>query len=582
MSEPPKPRAGCYWVVFILLVIAIAIGIDYFYSERFFELLQYLSETSQTGWENLTIDVNTLIEIVDEPHSWYVYIGVGVGYVFILYAFVARLVPPIRSRSEFWQSFMVLLFRWSRFVQVREGSCTPPLEDIRNQPQNIAIVDLSSALVLDRRIWTPHPQEFDDGIGLFAIQPPYIRVAGPGLVFFQRGERIHSAVSLQRQIRILKETRAITADGIEVQADIYLLFSISQPPDVIKVTSVGEGPDNLRVVNIDEDTLQISSIVDELDDADRREIFEFLGELRHQEGGNESGNSDSGTGGQNEHEDSERAEIGNAQLLPELQGMERPPYTVDEERIFRAVFSRADQENSEEFVEWTDLPVQVAVEIFKHVISRWTFDAMFEVQNPEVFPLQDEIIPRYRARVRHQGILAYQYIHRGAINDATNNGVPAIGDRVDIANGYQIFDRVEFRASRPLRNAGIKVILCGFTGFRPTNIEVINQRLESWQAAWQREANMVYAGYDREATIIRGRAREEAQRELINSLSELFSSPTESNEALALRFFQSLESLAADPATRRYLSLYTLQLLRSLGDQLGLPDNYPVLPFWFY
>ncbi|MEA3439694.1 MAG: hypothetical protein U9R58_05375 [Chloroflexota bacterium] len=490
------------------------------------------------------------------------YLLVGVVFVLILYLAVSFQVPPVRNLREWWRSFGCILLKWGRFVLVREGRCEPALDLIKDRPQNIAIVDLASALVLEKRLWSALPESFDDGIDHRELQPPLVRVAGPGIVFFERGERIHSAVSLQKQFRMINEVTATTADGIEVKANIYMLFSITLPPDVIHVVVSGENRQLVYFVNIDPATREIKNILDVLDDAEKEDIWNWIVEMDKDEDEEEDVDED------------EDENPGDSRLVTVVQGEERPRYRIDNERIFRAVYAQMQNDNQNgEVRDWTDIAVLAAVEVFRNLISRWTFDSFYDKDNQEVFPILDRLMPEFRARVRNQGVVEYQLIRR------RDRRSPQIGDRVDREN-YLIWEPNERLGAKNLQDCGIRVVTAGFTGFIPVQESVSEQQLESWEARWQEQADVVRSNYDREVIRIRTRAREDAQGELIQSLSELFDSTDLTEEALAVRFFQSMESLASDPATRRILSLYTMRSLRDIGDRLQVPSDERLLGLW--
>jgi regulator of protease activity HflC (stomatin/prohibitin superfamily) len=57
----------------------------------------------------------------------------------------------------------------------------------------------------------------------------FTRVAGPGKVFLQRFERIHEALDLRPQERS-SIAKAVTKDGIPVQAEVQVRFQLARPP----------------------------------------------------------------------------------------------------------------------------------------------------------------------------------------------------------------------------------------------------------------------------------------------------------------------------------------------------------------
>jgi len=439
--------------------------------------------------------------------------------------------------------------KWGRFLRVREGRCEPPLDEIKDKPQNIALVDLSSAMVLVRKLWTPHPDNFDDGLEKIGSKQPVVRVVGSGLVFFKRSERVYSVVSLQKQFRKINDVQAYTADGIEMKAMIYLLFSIYQEPAVVQVAYRNNEESSLSVIHIDKHTNMVADIRDELDDADQDEIIEWIKKIQ------------------------DYTLVHDAPLIFDQPNIDRPPYIIDEERIFKAVFSQADRINGSNSVsDWTDYSIQVAVEIYRDILSQWTLDALYEVENPEVYPIKDCLLPAFRTAMRNQGVLSFQYIKM-------KKGKPvAVGDLVDDKN-YLIYEPVEFTSSKPLRDCGIKVVLAGFAGFQPVNPELVSRRLDYWQSRWQRRAALNLSDYDKESILIRDRSKFAAQRELLQTLSGILADEQNSKQALTFHFIQSLENLASDPSTRKFISLSTLRTLQEINNQIQYTGDNLFSPY---
>jgi len=75
-----------------------------------------------------------------------------------------------------------------------------------------------------------------------------------------------------------------------------------------------------------------------------------------------------------------------------------------------------------------------------------------------------------------------------------------------------------------------------------------------------------------EATRIRNHARAQAQHDLTQALSQIFERGAGSDEVMALRVFQALESVAADPKTRQLLPGETITLMNNLHNWL-LPGD---------
>lgn len=132
------------------------------------------------------------------------------------------------------------------FMTVRQGKIDEKHDDTLlarlGGPGN-AIVFNDSAVVLER-------------FGRF------IRVAGPGQVFLRRFERIREILDLRPQERS-SVAKALTKDGIPVQAEVQVRFQLARPPaslvrpepdvphPVYKWALIHAGQSHLRAVNVD-------------------------------------------------------------------------------------------------------------------------------------------------------------------------------------------------------------------------------------------------------------------------------------------------------------------------------------------
>jgi len=464
--------------------------------------------------------------------------------VLVLY-WIAGTVHPVQSNSERY----LLLGRLVRFIFGKRSPLITVHEgELRGETQlksgGVALVDLNSAIVIekqrDRRSHgKTHSGEQSTTGGLFL---PMAHVCGPGLVFLRHGEKLRGVVSLRKQFRMLQNTLGQTSDGIEVRTTVFTIFSLGQPANVVQVAYLGDPfPENLRVVQIDAKTHKLKTIRDELDKQDKEEIHNFAQSFIYYV------------------EPNSPLELGD-------KIRDYPPYLVDEQRIISAVYSRArnvsdDQPDSS----WSDLPVMVAAETFRNMISRYTYDSLYLPNDPLIFPLQNEFKPVFLRQVRYTGVMSYQFIQR------VNGELLELDQRVDHRQ-FRISSVQDLHGSKILRDLGIKLIHTGFSELVPTDPKVKQQRLEFWRARWQQQADLIRADLDLEVMRLRNRARAEKQREMSDSLSEILQSSNYSEEVLTLRIFQVLEDAASDPNTRQFLPKDTINFLRSLRLWL-LPDE---------
>jgi hypothetical protein len=468
---------------------------------------------------------------------------------------IAGAVFPIRLPSEQWQAmrrfFRFVTGRRPSVLLVREGQLVGELPRKQKSGGGAAIIDLDSAIVLERQSTTSAASqtlgaENAPGDLALGLQMPLSTmqndqrskkengpVRGPGLTFLRGNHKLRGVVSLRRQARANPGILGYTSDGIEVKTNVVAVFSLGQPASNITVAYLGAPVfENLRVLNLDPETKKIKSISEELDDADKQDIHRFAWKYLS-------------------------APQPNAPLEPPDTSQEYPPYHIDARRIFAAVYSQARHATESKLDDWTSLPALVATEIFRNMISQVSYDSLYLPDDPVRFPLQTDFKPAFARKVRYQGVMSYQFVHR------LDGQSPAEGQRVDNRQ-YRIAPVKELYASKVLRDRGIKVLHAGFSELTPTDPKIRQQRLDNWRARWQQEADLIKADLDLEAVRIKNHARAEKQREMINTLSMIIHTSTYPEEALTLRVFQALEDIASEPPTRQLLPVDTIQVLKSL------------------
>lgn len=236
------------------------------------------------------------------------------------------------------------------------------------------------------------------------------------------------------------------------------------------------------------------------------------------------------------------------------------PFYFDERRVFAALYANArnPQENSVD--DWTKLSPQIATEFYRSIIARYKFDELFKLENSDTPLAQEEAKPMLKRALCYQGVLAYHLLRR------KDDKYPQVGD--ELSNADYILDHpiLELRNPKVLRDRGIKVIASGFSALRLSK-DIQQQRIDNWLARWEVEAQRTMTDDEIEIMRIRGQARANAQRELIQDLSNIFSQPY-TKEAMAVRIFQTLEAAAADPQTRRLLPMDTLSFIQNLRSWL--------------
>lgn len=525
----------------------------------------------------------------DTPFSL-VLIGFNFFFGFLLFFLIwlfltsKQALLPVSSVGEIIHTAMLLVLYILKLhgpaVQVKDGKLRADAEELHRFDPGVAVVDSNSAIVLEQVSWASRilPSVMDfllkafswilASTGLLRGAKDPVRVCGPGLTFIQFGERVQGVgdlaqesgpvgdvsgvVDLRIQYKlspkqsnydpelIRASVSAYTRDGIELTTNVWALFSIGLDPDkaphVLHIACAGEHlPKNLRIVSLEEENgaIQIKIKDDELDPEDRNEIFAFLSS--------------------------------NPVLYPytpiEVGGREP---VFDANRVFSAVYGRSRSRiDKEQILPWMDLPVKVAVDCFREILSHFNFDELYR-PDADGNLMIDNMRKELRTRMRNSGLLNYRLV------DHLRPGRQLITIDKEIYHDPRDLLVSPVRAlqtTKILRDRGIKMIAAGFPNLVPTD-EVYMQWLASWRAKWERDTKATRAIADLEAKRIYNRARVHAQRELAISFQEIFEDGRHSKEALALRILQALETIAADRETQRLLPADTISMLRSIHDWL--------------
>jgi len=506
-----KNRSGCLrWVIIAAAGAALLFVFRYELRLALLFMRSLLSGQAVEGMPGLAHSMKITLFITENALAAFFFV------ILVLY-WAASSAFPVNDNRQVTQimrrMISTALGRVTPFLLVRDGVL---VGEVGRTSANVLLVDLNSAVVIERQ-----------NVGA-------ARVGRPGLVFLRGGERLRDVVSLRNYFRTLKDVRGQTNEGIELSTNVYATFTLGQPSDVIQVAYVDEETaQNLRLLQIDGETRRIVVIRDELDPLDKDEIHTYAQSFLYY------------------LEPNSQLEVGERSNV-------RPPYLIDDQRIFSAVYSQArDVIETDRSNRWTDMPALVAAEVFRNMIARFTLNEFYKPEDPASCPLLDEIKPEFERRICLLGMVSYQFVQR-------NDGAPPqIDQRVDHRN-FRIAAVQELRGSKVLRERGIKVVQAGFSELNPTDPQVNQQRIENWRARWQKEADIIRADMDLEVSRIRNQARADRQSEMIEQLSSLMKSSAYTEEALSLRIFQILEEMAADPATRQFLPKDAFGLLKSL------------------
>lgn len=197
----------------------------------------------------------------------------------------------------------------------------------------------------------------------------------------------------------------------------------------------------------------------------------------------------------------------------------QPAYQFNRSSAFRAVYGVALGEK--QAVEWTDLPLHVAVECFRNVLAEYRLDELFQPTKPEVYPFS-----------------AFQGKVIGQVKEAA-----------------------------VLRERGLVVYGVGVSGLALPR-EVINQRVRSWQARWQKATIQQEAAGETQAIRTERRWQTNAHQDILKDIQSLLGATDDPQQrkALALMLLKALQAAAADPQQRRRLPAETLRVIEGLNE----------------
>ncbi len=503
---------------------------------------------------------------------------IGLPLFFILgVALVSQFVLPVRTweerRNVFARLFMYFFNSHGPAVFIQEGKEVANPEELKNSRPGVALVDLTSAIVLERQPFISDMAE-DDGNPDSESRPSYFayqqrgifrrsiygmvggvierekgkeqeiaRASGPGIVFTQYGEKVRGVVSLRRQFRVQPFTTAMSRDGFEVFGHVICIFSLSEPPDVLKVGYPIEfsgdlQASQLRVVNVDAQG-KITGFSDELDDDDKQEIHQFARRYRQPV------------------EPVAEEDNKNKKSKKKKEPSYSVPYPFDPDRVFRAVYADTRLAKENKIESWLDLPSKVAVETFRNMVALENYADLYKPKDPKDFPLLQRLKPAFSKKVRNQGVLSYRFARpwgerRLAVGQMWNE------------EQLEILPVTALRTSKVLRDRGIRVIAGSFPELRPANPLVRKVLFEHWRAPWQKDTEKTLAVYDYEQIRVRADARIKIQKQIAQSLSFILDDQSVSQDAVALRLLASLESFASEKTTNLLVPHEVVNLLTDM------------------
>jgi hypothetical protein len=556
-----------------VVIVLVAI---YLFRYEILLLWQMIRPVPQVVLDRLGVELATGTNVFYQLLFMFYNLAFVLLFSLLIFGLITGAVLPVRTVSERWQA----LRRLTRSVVglrapilvARGGQLVTKLPK-KPKGGGIAIVDLDSAVVVERgsTFWTllkkllaklrrvmthfrlvkillqpladllkPAADRLNRVLANKTSPEQQIRdsVKGFGITFLRRKQKLRGVVSLTNQVRPDPGIVVYTSDGVELKTNVFAVFSLGQPVSVVTVAYLGNPVyENLRVLSFDPQTKKIKSISDELDDVDKQEIHrEAMAYLAYFPP--------------------------NALLESPDDSREQPPYPIDKRRIFAAVYAQARQVTESKLDDWTSLPAPVATQIFRDMISQVTYDSLFLPDDPTRFPLLSEFKPSFARKLRHQGVLSFQFVHR------LDGQPPEAGQRLEDRQ-FRLAPVKELRASKVLRDRGIKVLHAGFSELVPTRPRPGLRRPDSWRARWQKEADQIRADLDLDAVSVKNRARLMKQRELITKLSQIVNAPGTTDEMRIPLVFKELDAIVSQPPTRRLLPEDILNVLSVLQQRLA-------------
>lgn len=559
-------RRWAFWILFILFgiffwtEIAILLKASYLYFISFLQsgIFGFLNEQTR---HNAYINAFGNDEVAYASKIFWSNIWIyALTLSFALFN-IAQLSLPVRTWIERLLAYkritLFMLNQHGPAIFVHEGKVVASQMEMKKTQPGVALVDLSSAIVLEqqegkRRRYKSekYQQDLNNKNStllkklreLLELSQECNRVFGSGVVFTRKGEKIHSALDLRKQVRSKGDMESYTRDRIKLKNPVFIVYDLSGKPDVITVAYIGgDKKENLYWVEVNEenDTLQIKKPL-QLDPNDADEIHQFV-------------------------------QYGTLPPKPKYpfdntpipKNIAKPPFSFHRERVFEAAFSAAHTEGKTAL--WDDLPLDITLDIFQKEMESYYFDDLYPMNNPIKYSLGD-VKSRFGRKVKLQGKLFYRVLGKHAEKAYKNsklNSTPF--QNIDIEKTlkkarFYFSSTNEFRSSKILRDRGIRIIAAGFPELRVADEELKEKFMDVWIARWKKNTDIITAAYTLEAEREIANKRAETQSELTYTQSEQFKHTKHIKEALALRTYQALSGIA----TEKDYSRETLVMLQNL------------------
>jgi len=363
------------------------------------------------------------------------------------------------------------------------------------------------------------------------------KVLGPGMRFTE-GKKISTLFDLRRQIRTQEKVTAITRDGIEIETDIFVQFSVSGMPHTIYVTEING---QLKTVEFDETDQKVTGFSNR-----------FLSEERE-------------TNFKNVLQKLQKGEDPDERLLDPFNYPEKG-YRFNLKRIQSVFDNQPWDPVSGKQIDWRDLPLAVAIEEFRNTIVRYPFDELFVKQDTRSqqmtgarseFPLSI-IRNDFAKRMRESGLVAFYYVKgkkKQPVRIGDNILDPIKFEKVKFTKDTKDYLLVKVLSQQPLARSAITVSGAWFGEVIPTDEEVQIQTIQNLIARWKSEAFKTEVSFEEQASLIRSRAKAQVQQDTVYALAEFLNNKDQMKTAIILRIFQALEAATAGTSNPEMASM---------------------------
>jgi hypothetical protein len=525
--------------------------------------------------------------------SFFLVIGVVLVVRFLSIYILAQFALPVSK----WEERQKAANSFKAFVKgkkgvaifVKEANIIASGGETEDASGGVALVDLSSAVALSQQKDTESWNILDEGRDEVQNKPGFLSriwkkkehslfvdVKGPGLVFLDNGQKVFSSIDLRPQSRKADVT-GYTRNGIQVTAQVAVTFSLSGDPDVISVGYTGTpGEMDWRWLAIEEDatsgTLKVKDAY-ELDPQDHLLLESYV-----------------------------RGEPGQYSSPEASSSALDTPYKFYAGRVFSAASSKARSVTTGELVPWHEAPLEIAIDTFRKELLTIPYDDLYpglvgkrdmpivssgdyyarqagkgDMQDParQTVDALKKLKESFARKMKLKGIVLFQYYVR-------RDGKPfQVGDvlRLDEVARYPIIETAQSDFDS-LRSVGVSIKSASFSNVQPAGAGIKKRMVENWKARWNREVNFINAEHELESARIQNRNRAQVQQEMTHLFSSIFQG-SHTDEALALRVFQALESAAVNPGPNNEMTAReVIDMLDSLHrwllvDRRDLPPDKP-------